>query len=551
MRKLILALSLWCTVALGQSPPPVPALPDASRITPYTLAASTCACSVGFGIYADNTSTDVDNWVQVWISSAAGTTATRYLSTDSTFGWKLTSATGTLALIPRPVTDAVLTFNSPQTGYVVILGAQRPRRNNEFTENRGVSARDHNQVLNTVFAEQRETWDKLNGAIIGQPGEVMARLPAAATRANQNLIFDGSGNPTVSSAIPTNTFANVTVTGSFTATGLVTNADLANASTTVNSQACTLGSTCTVPAVTALTGDVTASGSGSVASTLATVNANVGSFGSATAIPNLTVNAKGLVTAAGSSALVVTLPEHATQAANTIVANATGGVAAPTAATPSAVIDSAIGSTQGSILYRGASAWTALGPGTSGQVLQTQGAAANPQWAAAGGGSLVLLNTVTASASAAMTDTTSLTGTYTNYLVVLSNVITTGSSVSLTLQLQSGGTFKTTNYISTFLLGTSVGTTSGSNTTFIPLTGTGNLLNTGAPGFSGSFIISNPSVSSLVFVTGTGSFFNTGTTVATSQFAGFWNTAAVITGFQVLANANTIASGVMKVYGML
>lgn len=56
-------------------------------------------------------------------------------------------------------------------------------------------------------------------------------------------------------------------------------------------------------AITALTGDVTATGPGSVAATLATVNSNVGSFGSGTAIPNFTVNAKGLITAAGSTTL--------------------------------------------------------------------------------------------------------------------------------------------------------------------------------------------------------------------------------------------------------
>ena len=56
--------------------------------------------------------------------------------------------------------------------------------------------------------------------------------------------------------------------------------------------------------ITALTGDGTASGPGSAAFTLATVNSNVGSFGSSTSIPNFTVNAKGLITAAGSNAVV-------------------------------------------------------------------------------------------------------------------------------------------------------------------------------------------------------------------------------------------------------
>lgn len=48
--------------------------------------------------------------------------------------------------------------------------------------------------------------------------------------------------------------------------------------------------------ITALTGDVTATGPGSVASTLAAVNSNVGSF----TLASITVNAKGLITAASN-----------------------------------------------------------------------------------------------------------------------------------------------------------------------------------------------------------------------------------------------------------
>lgn len=43
-----------------------------------------------------------------------------------------------------------------------------------------------------------------------------------------------------------------------------------------------------------------------------------------------------------------------------------------------------ISSTQGAVLYRSATAWEALSPGTSGYLLQTQGAGANPAWAQAG-----------------------------------------------------------------------------------------------------------------------------------------------------------------------
>lgn len=57
--------------------------------------------------------------------------------------------------------------------------------------------------------------------------------------------------------------------------------------------------------ITQLTGDVLAGpGSGSQAATLATVNSNVGSFGSSTAIPSFTVNGKGLLTAAGTNVVI-------------------------------------------------------------------------------------------------------------------------------------------------------------------------------------------------------------------------------------------------------
>lgn len=44
-----------------------------------------------------------------------------------------------------------------------------------------------------------------------------------------------------------------------------------------------------------------------------------------------------------------------------------------------------IGNTQGDILYRSASGWVVLPPGTAGDVLQTGGAGANPAWATSGG----------------------------------------------------------------------------------------------------------------------------------------------------------------------
>jgi hypothetical protein len=69
------------------------------------------------------------------------------------------------------------------------------------------------------------------------------------------------------------------------------------------------------------------------------------------------------------------------------VAYYASGSAAVSGETLSALLDSSIGSTQGDVLYRGASSWSVLAPGTSGYFLQTQGSSANPTWAAASGGS--------------------------------------------------------------------------------------------------------------------------------------------------------------------
>lgn len=180
---------LSAALSFAQAPPAVPALPDSERRTSYSLSGTTCSCSVGFALYASGS--DVDAAIEVWVAG------TRYLSTDPSHGWALTSATGTLATIPRPITDAVLTFTAVQTGTVQIVGAERPRRTAQFAENRGVAARDLNQALTDIIAVQRETWDRTSDtagrAILGLPGEIIAQMPAALARQGGFLCFDSTG----------------------------------------------------------------------------------------------------------------------------------------------------------------------------------------------------------------------------------------------------------------------------------------------------------------------------------------------------------------------
>lgn len=82
----------------------------------------------------------------------------------------------------------------------------------------------------------------------------------------------------------------------------------------------------------------------------------------------------------------VTNAKLAEMATLTVKSNVTGGDANPSDNTLTAIIDAAIGGTQGQIAYRNATAWVALAPGTSGHFLKTNGAGADPAWAAGGGG---------------------------------------------------------------------------------------------------------------------------------------------------------------------
>jgi hypothetical protein len=92
----------------------------------------------------------------------------------------------------------------------------------------------------------------------------------------------------------------------------------------------------------------------------------------------------GLTTGAGPITAAGTI-SFAQTTNLTLLANISGATAAPVPNTLSLIFDTVLSSTQGAVLYRGASTWAALTPGTSGQFLQTGGTGANPSWANASG----------------------------------------------------------------------------------------------------------------------------------------------------------------------
>lgn len=67
-------------------------------------------------------------------------------------------------------------------------------------------------------------------------------------------------------------------------------------------------------------------------------------------------------------------------ASGDVLANTSGSSAAPIPTTVSLLLDTVFGSARGDVLYRGATGWAALTPGTSGQFLATGGTAGDPSW---------------------------------------------------------------------------------------------------------------------------------------------------------------------------
>jgi hypothetical protein len=169
----------------------------------------------------------------------------------------------------------------------------------------------------------------------------------------------------------------------------------------------------------------------------------------------------------------------------------------------SALIDAALGSTQGDILYRNSTVWTVLGPGTASQVLQTGGASANPSWTTVSGVSAVPQVTVY----------TTGTGTYT----------VPAGTLYLEVELVGGGAGGQSFANAT---GTNTNPTAGGNTTF----GTTFLEATGGGVNTANFVPGSPGVGSGGDINLTGNpgglgqqnngSANSGVTNSTAQLAG-------------------------------
>ena len=197
-----------------------------------------------------------------------------------------------------------------------------------------------------------------------------------------------------------------------------------------------------VTAAAALSGDATTSGA---ALTLATVNSNVGSFGSSTSIPSFTVNAKGLITAASGNAVVApagtlsgsTLNATVTSSSLTSVGTISSGTWQGTA------VGSVYGGTgqssyaTGDTLYASATnVLSKLPIGSSGQVLTVS--AGIPAWASPATSGTVTSVSVTSANGFAGTVATSTTTPAITISTTINSPVLAGNGTAISAATTTG-----------------------------------------------------------------------------------------------------------------
>jgi hypothetical protein len=140
----------------------IPSIPFQDREVFYEPVTSTTDFAVDFPIFGD--ASDIEVLVDDEVQAT---------------GWSLTSPSGALADLARPITDGVVEFDTGQSGVVItIRGKRQPRRTSQNTEGVPVTARQFNQFASDLIASQQEVVRDLSRAtdVLEEIGDLSSRL---------------------------------------------------------------------------------------------------------------------------------------------------------------------------------------------------------------------------------------------------------------------------------------------------------------------------------------------------------------------------------------
>lgn len=200
-------------------------------------------------------------------------------------------------------------------------------------------------------------------------------------------------------------------------------------------------------------------------------------------------------------------------------------------------------------IWEGTAALGNTGVGTLGQFVGSGGAGVDPGMT---GGPFTLISTVTAAGGATtLSDTTHITSSYTDYELVCTGLTPSAGANTGELQFFVGGTLQTSGYSGQSFVPSSSAIVTNQWASFVTLSNAGSAGNA-SPGVSFRLFIHNPSASAVHSVEGQGTYEGAGPTMGNIVIAGAFNTAGVITGYQVAFASGTInAGGFCKLYGRL
>jgi hypothetical protein len=210
------------------------------------------------------------------------------------------------------------------------------------------------------------------------------------------------------------------------------------------------------------------------------------------------------------------------------------------------------GGTNGTIPYQSAAGTTQmLAVGTSGQVLQTNGAGA-PSWATPSAGSLVYLSTVTAATSSTVDIETTFDSTYDEYLIIVSNLIPDTSNILLLSRLKVGGSYDTgSNYSSASFTMNSAGDSYNGNDNGTIIYMSASLVGANRP-TSFTYHVHSPASTTYAKGVHWAGFMNANGAAISKYFAGAGmnSSTSALTGVRFYMSSGNITAGTFRLYGI-